>query len=532
MQFNVVTSATLRNRVLEIVVIERTNICDDNFDSYYRPCTVQTTELTLIQMLDDTWTFLDSERRPYTFYWDYSRYHYSDRGSLNLNEYHYSKSQYMIPFKLNINIKYSRLPMIPSGLVTRAVHFNASNLMIKEIKKDDFASAKNLEELDLSFNEISSVPEFVFAGASQLETIDLSHNEIEVIHPNAFSSESAEILKINRIYLNHNRIIKLQDKSFPEGLLYLTLNDNQIKEIDSQAMPSLQTLALDNNDALSVIPNMNVIYISLRNTSATTLAIYESTIEIDATDSAIQIIEVMGLNENQLQKLILRSNSLTYLSWIAPLTNLEILDISLNQLEEIDGEVLTQLTNLRQLNASNNQILEIDQQFLQYTTNLRILDLSYNKLDNFQLEQKAVNLELLGIAGNGLLTLDTDLRQMAPNLRSINVNNNNWTCQHLFISLVLLHYDGIVPIDGTNNLTAQENPGISHISGIRCFQPLSNYRDAFVGTTSAPPSDDRKIDIDEVNNLVDNKLNQLLKIIQESLENKMKQLDSERATAN
>jgi len=533
LQFNTADSANSEEKPPEIVMIQRTNICDEDFynNGYNHygsqsTCAVVTREFTLIETVDGSWTFLDSTRRPYTFY---ERYYDSYNQQQNQNEYYYSRNGDWVPYKLNITVKYSQLETIPLGIIQRAVRFNASHLNIKIIREGDFSGAHNVKELDLSSNKISSVPSFVFDGASRLETIDLSHNEIEDVEPKAFSSGKAGTLIIKRIYLNHNRIKELNPNAFEDGLLYLTLNDNQIKKIDSQAVPNLRTLVLDNNNALSVIPNMNVVYISLRNTSATTLTIYQSTIKINATDSAIQLVEVMFADAFQLQTLNLRNNSLTTISWIAPLTNLEFLDVSVNQLEQIDGAALSTLANLRYLNIANNKLLRFDQEFLRYTTVLQSLDLSHNQLGIFQLEQEVASLQGLGIAGNGLLKVDTNLRQMAPNLRSIRLNNNNWTCQHLFISLLLLHYDGIVPIDKTVGLTVQESPDIGYVRGIRCFQPLTNYNDV-ISTTSASPGCNCKT-VDEIDNILNQKWNGLLKNFEEALENKMKQLDKDRCHA-
>lgn len=178
------------------------------------------------------------------------------------------------------------------------MRLNASHLKIETIGNTDLASAEHLKELDLSFNKISTINFFAFNGAGQLETLDLSHNEIQFIYqytrtyryqPLHVSTSQA----IKRIYLNHNRLTKLEQNIFPDELIYLSLNDNQITEIGS--LPTrLQTLVLDNNNALSVIPNMDVDRISLRNTSATNLIIYQSTIEIDATDSAIHVLRSLN----------------------------------------------------------------------------------------------------------------------------------------------------------------------------------------------------------------------------------------------
>lgn len=62
----------------------------------------------------------------------------------------------------------------------------ASRCHIAQIADDAFHLLTNLVELDLSGNDLSSVPTRALSDCSALRRLSLSHNPIEVLHDDAF----------------------------------------------------------------------------------------------------------------------------------------------------------------------------------------------------------------------------------------------------------------------------------------------------------------------------------------------------------
>ena len=102
-----------------------------------------------------------------------------------------------------------------------------------EIKQPILRKEPNIQILDLSHNEISSLG--VFIEISSLTTLDLSYNKISKIDFRSFQN----LPKLSWLSLSHNRIHLMHDQLFSSSLSlrHLDLSSNDIDHVKSSMLP-------------------------------------------------------------------------------------------------------------------------------------------------------------------------------------------------------------------------------------------------------------------------------------------------------
>lgn len=471
------------------------------------------------------WTVLDEDGQPQGS--DYSR-----RFDYIHNAYRYGE-EYVNTLEYDLTIRTTQLQNIPYEFSTYFdyfVRFDASNSNITGIRQSNFASL-TLQFLNLSHNHISVLPANVFDEAKSLETVDLSFNSIDTIEEKAFyididttkssrttngygyyhttttASPLPSVNGIREIHLHHNRLIILPSNMGLKSLAVLTLSHNYLDisyQMDSVFnAPTIDLLEVNDNSNLTAVPIHSTKLIA-SNTSISNLIVRETSEEIHAencTISQITITPTMESSEFLLRSLYLSRNRLRNITAdIAMLTNLERLDVSYNLIEQLPSDVFAKLSKLRYLIVTHNKLQTIDLAFLPFVSQLQYLNLAYNHLNTFQLQYLAPNLQTLLIDGNGLTTIDTNIHQLAPKLEWIGLHANEWTCQHLTVSLLLLHYDGITQTTATDEV-ADESTGMQlgddtkwgRVKGVRCIDPIDNFDEVIapaISTSLTPQTDD------------------------------------------
>ena len=106
-----------------------------------------------------------------------------------------------------------------------------------------------------------------------------------------------------------------------------------------------------------------------------------------------------------LRTLEIRRNSLTMISeWTLPLGSLVTLDISQNCLVQLSSSL--SLSSLQDLDVSDNMLVELSEETLDSLVELKRLDLSYNKLSTAPPVNNMAGLTELSLSGNMIKTLD------------------------------------------------------------------------------------------------------------------------------
>lgn len=170
-------------------------------------------------------------------------------------------------------------------------------------------------------------------------------------------------------------------------------------------------------------------YLSLRNNAMRNIEAHSF--------HGLPALTVLNLKQNQLSNLprnprqhwndlVPSMAALSGVFWDLPA--LHSLDLSENQLEEIDSTFFSALPALRALDLKLNGLTRIDPRIWSQMPRLELLDLSRNSLDvlDERICQQLPNLERMNVSSNQLSRIG--LRAFrCPNLRTLDVSHNTLT---------------------------------------------------------------------------------------------------------
>ena len=122
---------------------------------------------------------------------------------------------------------------------------------ITKLKEGDFSGLGNLEEINLSDNQLKSLPKGIFKGLESLRKIDLRNNKISNVPTHFFENRK----KLGSINLEGNLITQISAGAFKDNvdLDTLVLSSNLLKQLDKkvlQGLGNLELLELDWNTSL------------------------------------------------------------------------------------------------------------------------------------------------------------------------------------------------------------------------------------------------------------------------------------------
>jgi len=266
-----------------------------------------------------------------------------------------------------LDLSYSFLTEIPSNrilsqLSTHLTTLNLSNNQITSIPENAFSGLTSLQELNLSVNRISEIPKDVFAMLTHLQRLSLSYNKISSIHENAFSG----LTQLEELGLFCNQITLIPENAF-------------------SGLTQLEELILSANQIISIHEN---------------------------AFSGLTSLRRLMLQRNQVNEI--------HKDVFAGLTQLEALDLSLNQITSIPENAFSGLTSLQNLDLSYNQSIVIKANAFAGLTNLKLLR-SYGKRLN------ALDPLLRDIANNAFLK-----RFITVKMREISIDQNSLIEAYLF----------------------------------------------------------------------------------------------------
>ncbi|KAI1236846.1 hypothetical protein IHE44_0015102 [Lamprotornis superbus] len=208
-----------------------------------------------------------------------------------------------------VHLYNNMLERIPSGLPRRVKTLMILHNQISEINRNDFATTYFLEELNLSYNKLTSpqIHREAFRKLRQLKSLDLSGNNLHTV-PFGFP-KNLQVLKLKE---NEISIIPKGTLSGMTKLreLYLSNNKLKVNSIYSRAwreLSSLQSLDMAGNQLTSIplgLPE-SLEYLYLQNNKITTVSenAFESTPKIKGIYLRFNKIAVGALKESTFQNL-------------------------------------------------------------------------------------------------------------------------------------------------------------------------------------------------------------------------------------
>ncbi|XP_062392427.1 transforming growth factor beta activator LRRC32 [Sardina pilchardus] len=277
------------------------------------------------------------------------------------------------------------------------------------LKDQDGLSQQDLSQLiylDMSFNQIRSLPSVFFDRMMLLKTLNISNNCLEtfsVSHETPLNSLKTLDLSFNamqNLSFEHNTLLSLE-------VLYL--QGNYLNLLDSSIfhrLPRIRELHLQQNY----------------------LSICGSRPQVSQKPHHHKCVSFSSIPT--LRYLSLSGNSLEYVPQKAFYGSpLQVLDLARNPgifiHEYAFSSLETSLTHLT-LKENNLQSLNTD---LSVLINLRFVDLSTNMLTSFPLSNKDSSIEILNLRNNGLITLDYDtVVALEGTLKTLYVSSNPLSC--------------------------------------------------------------------------------------------------------
>ena len=277
--------------------------------------------------------------------------------------------------------------------------------------------SRTLTLLSIANNSISSLPDKIFDSMSSLEILDLSGNLLQDSHlSTALFRNLSSLLELN---LSSNRLLDVKESkelfASLSSLEALKLGHNQLENFPSfPPLPQLRVLELSGNkidrlDSFSLSGIRQITHLHLNNNQLSFVA-------EEALQNCSNVL-VMDLSHNDLRE---APSSLEFL------TVLQTLDLSYNQINNIDNAPILKMNHLWRLQLSDNMLQNISVGLFKNLKSLQIVDLSNNAID--EVERGAFDsnekLQAIRLDGNNLKTMD-GLFQNLAHLTWLNISSNH-----------------------------------------------------------------------------------------------------------
>nr|APR72407.1 Toll-like receptor 3 [Miniopterus schreibersii] len=350
---------------------------------------------------------------------------------------------------------------------THIQNLSLSNTQLTRTSNVTFAGLKqtNLTTLDLSYNSLSVIGNDSFAWLSRLERLLLEYNSVVRLFPRSFYGLfNVRYLNLRHCFTKQSHSLavlpKIDDFSFQwlTRLEYLNLDDNNFPGTKSDTftgLAQLRYLSLSNSfSSLQTLTNET--FVSLAHSPLVTLNLTKnkiSKIESGAF-SWLGHLKVLDLGINEIgQELTgeewrgLGSIVEIYLSYnkyleltaksFASVPSLRQLMLRRVVLKNLDSSPspFRPLRNLTILDLSNNNIANINEELLEGLEELEILDMQHNNLARLwkhanpggpvQFLKGLSHLHVLNLESNGFDEIPAEAFKDLFQLKSINLGLNN-----------------------------------------------------------------------------------------------------------
>ncbi len=310
---------------------------------------------------------------------------------------------------------------------------NLSYNSISDLSLDPLVNCNNLKLLDVKSNKLKHLDLSPLIELTELSFLDLSSNYLETIDFSGFEHHH----KLRSVNLSNNKLMVCSLKSLnTQSLEYFDLSQNEFQEIELPHFSiSLNTLDLSNNE--------------LKQFNLEPLGNSDDLEVLNLANNKLDEINVFERQFNGLKKLYLQNNLLNtiphclingglreldlsdnvfvdcYILESHIFTNLEVINLSKNLLEDFDADFLRYSKGLKKLNLSSNQLQYINLENLPIRE-LEELELQQNKLSqiNFPVDKDRSELQLLILSENNLQDLEVNQFSQFTKLQYFYLNGN------------------------------------------------------------------------------------------------------------
>ncbi|XP_026295255.1 PH domain leucine-rich repeat-containing protein phosphatase 2 [Apis mellifera] len=269
----------------------------------------------------------------------------------------------------------------------------------------------NLEHLDVSYNNLDALPEWI-PDLPLLRALFASHNALTALPDRLLTQPS----RLEVLHLPHNRLQALPPPRKPLNIVHLTLQDNALTALPTSFFINTEKMKVLNlsNNRLSELPHFGEGNKNRHNNhSLEKLYLTANCLTDTALDALVKFTSLRVLH--------IAYNTLDTLSesCIASWKDLEELILSGNRLQYLPDNVAN-LRHLRVLRVHSNRLLTCPT--FNKTASLKVLDLAHNQLDRVNLATLVPpQLQFLDISCNSRLHVDPRQFQVYRSQRPISL---------------------------------------------------------------------------------------------------------------
>ncbi|XP_040577098.1 toll-like receptor Tollo [Lepeophtheirus salmonis] len=428
-----------------------------------------------------------------------------------------------LPTLKELRIQGCPMKKIPSGSFQGLGGLTSLSVVTQDSLELDseraFEGLDHLRSLNLSHNNLWSVPPGTFCRLSGLSTLNLSFNRLQDMHELSFSPSKRSTsckLPLENLILSDNSYVEIpsQALSHVSKLETLELSSNAINLVQDNAFDNLRDLkylSLANNQLIALPPHTfaptpHLRELSLQNNSLGVLA--------PKIFSGLSRLLVLNVSRNEI------GNEWLTPALFASLVRLVSLDLSHNRISSLDPSVLRPLTSLQILDLSHNLLTTLDSGTFLSQNNLHILRLNHNDLKSLHARSfdglsvvSSINLD-----SNALSALEENaFSDCCSTLNDLTLSNNRFSR----VPDGLQGLDGLKTLDlGGNNIKEIHNGSFTGLRALYGLKLSSN------GITNISESIFKPIPGVQVLNLAFNKIKSLGQGVFNKLRNlKMLRLD-------
>ncbi|XP_058118843.1 leucine-rich repeat-containing G-protein coupled receptor 4-like [Anopheles ziemanni] len=302
---------------------------------------------------------------------------------------------------------------------------------LSNIEPGAFEKTPNLTNLNIRYNNISTLEDNTFRGLNALEILCIVSGKLTTISPKAFNG----LKNLSHLTLTANQLTQLPDNLFASSpsLTMINLAHNLLSTVLPAGIFNniieLAQLDLSHNQLTAFkFPSLKASHVLLHNNSLTTLYLNDHFTLVEADHNRISKLSGTGAKLYTLQ---LTGNNLTDASPISRMINLTKLTLSNNPLQP--NSVFNSLRRLEELLLSHTNITITNETFANMAE-LKLLDLSYNNLKelDFSMFSDLIELQTLIVAFNNIDKINfLEQREYLPNLQVLEICGNGWNATYL-----------------------------------------------------------------------------------------------------
>lgn len=253
----------------------------------------------------------------------------------------------------------------------------------------------DLQRLHLSHTALTEFNVYGIKNKELLLALDLSHNNLTQIN------DIGLLWNLEELDVSGNQLLDVPQmiQELPQTVTYLDLSNNFVGELNVttfERLTELQSLKLAST-------NLSISYFNpferLQNLLFLDIS-QNNLVNVNFTSFSKTLNKLIEFNAANCQI----SDASEILQYFRP--SLEKLNLSGNFIGKLDQRPFEWLINLNELSLSNTNLTLFDEQFLEILKELKYLDLSYNKLEEIDLKLMTDKLEFLNLEGNELRQID------------------------------------------------------------------------------------------------------------------------------